>query len=82
MVGYWMDKPCGLLRPAVEAYLNGEPLTLQDCAAIRAYLREWFIGPWHGEAIRHLKDEIATIVDRGSFTAWLAEAADEGIEPI
>ena len=37
--GYWMYETSGVLRPAVGAYLRAEPMTDEQIAAMRAYLR-------------------------------------------
>lgn len=38
--GFWMNETSGVLRPAVEAYLRREPMTPNQIAAMRAYLRQ------------------------------------------
>jgi hypothetical protein len=38
--GYWMYETSGVLRPAVEAYLAGGPLSEAHIAALCAYLRQ------------------------------------------
>lgn len=39
--GYWMNETSGVLRPAVEAYLNGTEMTPGQIVAMRGYLRQW-----------------------------------------
>ena len=41
--GYWKHETSGVLRPAVEAYLGGGPMTGSQIAAMRAYL-DWEFG--------------------------------------
>ena len=58
--GYWMAESTGVLRPAVEAYLHGEPLTQAQITALRAYFRQWIFADWPGdvEALRRLVDSV------------------------
>ena len=42
---YWMYEESGVLRPAVEAYLNGEPLTAGQVKLMRLYLKQWIDSP-------------------------------------
>lgn len=80
--GYWMNETSGVLRPAVMAYLDGEPLTAEQIAAMRAYLRQWIAGPWQGESIPVLRQSVDEISDRPSLERWLDDAADAGIDPL
>ena len=84
MPGYWMHETSGVLRPAVEAYLNAAPMTPQMIAAMRAYLRQWMEeGPWAGdEALAALKAHVKLIHDRDSLECWFDEAMDLGIDPL
>lgn len=90
--GYWMHETSGVLRPAVEAYLAGEPLTPEHIAALRSYLRQWIMSPvWDqnphaddddrwalGELRRHVNDLMTrTVIER-----WIAWAVDEGYDPL
>jgi hypothetical protein len=43
--GYWVHETSGRQRPAVEAYLKGAPMTGEQTAAFRAYLRQWVAAP-------------------------------------
>jgi len=52
---YWMFETTGVLRPAVEAYLNHGEMTEPQIAALRAYLRQWIAGPWRGPGIDRLR---------------------------
>jgi hypothetical protein len=38
---FWMTEQSGLLEPAVEAYLNGEPLSAAALDLIKQYLRQY-----------------------------------------
>ena len=82
MPGYWMHETSGVLRPAVEAYLDQAPMTPHQIAAMRAYLRQWMEGPWEGDAIAALKAHVALIHDRDSLECWFDEAMDCGIDPL
>ena len=79
--GYWMAESTGVLRPAVEAYLHGEPLTQAQITALRAYFRQWIFADWPGdvEALRRLVDSVDS---RPTIDAWLAAAERLGIDPL
>ncbi len=80
--GYWMDESTGVLRPAVEAYLRGEPLLLQQVAAIRAYLRQWIACPmWTGPEVEGLRDSIDSLTNQAQIRAWAGRATTAGIDP-
>jgi hypothetical protein len=78
--GYWMYETSGVLRPAVESYLSGLPMTPEHIAAIRAYLRQWMDGPWQG--VHELTERVDAIRTRASLSAWLHDALDLGIDPL
>jgi len=80
---YWQDETSGVLRPAVEAYLHGEPLTAAQVAAIRAYLRQWIGAPvWRGEGVDELRAGIDGLGSRFAIADWLARAEQLGIDPL
>ena len=81
--GYWMNEISGVLRPAVEAYLAGGPMTGEQIAAVRAYLRQWiaadgFIGP----AVVSLRETVGEIASRADVAAWLSFAVEAGCDPL
>jgi len=81
--GYWMHETSGVLRPAVEAYLNGEPMTKEQITAMRAYLRQWIWAPgWIGREVRFLRKAIDDLRSREAIASWLAIAGDAGIDPL
>jgi hypothetical protein len=82
-VGYWMNETSGVLRPAVEAYLRGDPLDDGQIAALRAYFRQWIAGPW-GESpgIEKLRDGIDGLTSRRAIVRWLDLAMEENIDPL
>lgn len=80
--GYWMNETSGLLRPAVEAYLYGRPMTTAHVMAWRAYLRQWMAGPWQGDDADSLRADIDRIADHATLAAWLDRAAVAGIDPL
>jgi hypothetical protein len=81
--GYWMFETSGRLRPAIAAYLNREPLSDEDIAAIRAYLRQWIMADvWAGPAIDALRGAIDGLTSRQAISRWLARALDENIDPL
>lgn len=80
---YWMDETSGVLRPAVEAYLSGGPLSDSHVAALRAYLRQWIMSPvWGGIEVVRLRDRVEGLTSRQAIEAWLDSAIDAGIDPL
>jgi hypothetical protein len=78
-----MDETSGVLRPAVLAYINGEPLTPEHIAALRAYLRQWIDAPlFIGPAIDELRAGVDGLTDRAAIDAWLHLALTEGVDPL
>jgi hypothetical protein len=90
--GYWMWETSGVLRPAVEAYLNGEPLTPDDIAVMRAYLRQWIraaiwdrnphASPTEKAWLAGMRDDVDELTSRAAIKRWLDLAFDHGIDPL
>lgn len=81
--GYWMHETSGVLRPAIEAYLSGGPMTREQIAAMRAYLRQWIAAPcWRGREVRFLRRSIDDLTSLEGIRSWLAIAEHEGIDPL
>ncbi|HEY1301462.1 MAG TPA: hypothetical protein VGF07_13265 [Stellaceae bacterium] len=92
--GYWMHETSGVLRPVVEVYLAGKPLSPHQIAILRAYLRQWIMAPiWDCNPYASNEDrvrlaELRAVFHRGRLTSreaiagWLADALDEGIDPL
>ena len=81
--GYWMHETSGALRPAIEAYLHGEEMTVEQIAAMRAYLRQWISAPgWRGPVIDTLRNAVDGLTARSAITHWLWVAEQEGIDPL
>lgn len=80
---FWMNETTGVLRPAVERYLAGEPLTVSEIASLRAYLRQWINCPtWAGPDIDWLRQSINGLTSRATIDAWLDRALESGIDPL
>ncbi|MCA1452818.1 hypothetical protein I6F35_06235 [Bradyrhizobium sp. BRP22] len=79
--GFWMHETSGVLRPAVEAYLQQRPMSPEQIAAMRAYLRQWIAAPLWGD-VDELRRDIDQLTDRAAIDHWLARAADVGIDPL
>lgn len=81
--GYWMHETSGVLRHVVEAYLTGAPMTPEQIAAMRAYLRQWIMVPqWRGDEVNRLRREVDGLTSREAITLWLRVAEEEGIDPL
>lgn len=81
---YWRRETSGVLRPAIEAYLAGGPMTGEQIAAMRAYLRQWIAWPaWGGGTVLEvLRESIDCLTDRTSIEWWLDMAETIGIDPL
>ena len=80
--GFWMNETSGVLKPAVERYLRDEPLSANDIAALRAYLRQWIMkGDFRGPEIQGLRDMIDSLTSREQIHLWTERALDAGIDP-
>lgn len=82
MPGFWMYETSGVLRPAVDAYLNHEPMSGEQIAALRAYLRQWIAAPWIGPGIERLRTKVDGLQSREAISDWLDDALAEGIDPL
>lgn len=81
--GYWMHETTGVLRPAIEAYLRHEPMSSEQIAAMRAYLRQWInAAAWRGPAIDELRAWIDRLDSREAIRDWLSMANDLWIDPL
>jgi hypothetical protein len=90
--GYWMHETSGGLRPAVEAYLAGDPMTDEQIAAMRAYLRQYIASPvWDSNPyaapqehahLQFLRESIDELTSRIAILGWLVEADRIGIDPL
>lgn len=83
MPGYWVDETSGVLRPAIENYLLGLPMTEEHVATVRAYLRQWISAPvWRGDIVDELRERIDSLTTREAIAAWLGDALPWGIDPL
>ena len=81
--GYWVNEKSGVLRPAVEAYLNGKEMTPRQIAAMRGYLRQWInADAWKGPMIDPLRTRVEEITTRADIHDWLEMAMHENIDPL
>ena len=82
--GYWMHETSGALRPAVEAFLLDEPMTEEQIAAMRAYLRQWIAGDWvcDRQELDRLRASVDGLTTRRAISDWIDFAVEEGIDPL
>lgn len=87
--GYWRNETTGVLRPVVLRYLKGHELRPSDCAALRAYIRQWITSPvWdlnpHGghETLAGLRSRLDDLTSRQAIEAWLDDATELGLDPL
>ena len=81
--GYWIYETSGVLRPAMEAYLDGRIMTAEQVAAMRAYLRQWIAAPaWRGAIVQTLREQVDGLTTRRQISAWLDKAIEAGVDPL
>jgi hypothetical protein len=82
--GYWQYETSGLLRPAVERYLNGEPLGQFHLGILAGYLCRWIQaeGWGNGPEVEALRAQAATIRTREDIERWIDAALEIGIDPL
>lgn len=80
---YWQYETSGVLRPAVEVYLEGGAMTNDHIAAMRTYLRQWINAPaWQGRKVEFLRRSIDSLTSREAISSWLMIAEEAGIDPL
>ena len=78
---YWVFETSGTLRPAIEAYLLGGPMSAEHIATMRDYLRQWIMADvWRD--VDDLRDLVDHITSRTMIAGWLVLALDAGIDPL
>jgi thymidylate synthase len=83
MACYWMWEQSGVLKPAIAAYLRGEPLERDQIGALRAYFRQWIEDPrFIGEGVDQLRAMINGLTNRKAIRDWLDLATEEGVDPL
>lgn len=81
--GYWMHEVSGVLRPVVKDYLEGEELSPEQVALMKAYLRQWIEHPgWTGTGIDLLRATVGSLSNSREISSWLAVAERNGIDPL
>jgi hypothetical protein len=85
--GFWRNETSGVLKPAIEAYINGKALDVHQIAAMRAYLRQWIMAPaWdRGEPspeLEKLRSGVDGLTTQKAIHDWLWEALGIGIDPL
>ena len=81
--GYWMHETSGVLQPAVMAYLEGKPLSVEDIATLKAYCRHWIMTPvWAGPTIDELRAGVDGLTSREAIERWMDLAIEEGVDPL
>lgn len=89
---YWMHETSGVLRPAVEAYLAGGPLSDGQSATLRAYFRQWIMAPaWDRNPhlgredaawLAELRQQVDGLTSRAAIDNWLDAAVAGGLDPL
>jgi len=81
--GYWPNEVTGVLAPVVRAYLNGNDLSADDVAVLRAYFTQWIYAlGFCGPLVDELRREVGTLSSRRDVTRWLDMAEKAGCDPL
>ena len=80
---FWMTERSGQLEPAVEAYLNGDPLSPSALDLLKQYLRQYIErAVMTGDANRGaLLRRVATLSSSADVERFADELAEVGVEP-
>lgn len=81
MAGYWMYETSGVLRPVIEAYLNGHEMTGEQMATMRSYLRQWIVH-FRGPDVTLLRAQLDDLDTSEKLGHWFDRALDAGIDPL
>jgi cob(I)alamin adenosyltransferase len=89
---YWQNEISGVLRPAVEAYLDGRAMTQEQIATLRAYIRQWigasvwelnpFAKPDYFAWLAGMRDACDALDSLEAIARWLERAAEKEIDPL
>lgn len=79
---YWQYETSGILRPAIEAYIAGGPMTRGQILAVRAYLRQWITGDFRGPRVDELRRDVNSICSRADIAKWIRIAVAENMDPL
>ena len=78
-----MDGIGGVLRPAIEAYLDGGEMTSTELMALQAYLKRSITEPnWRGDGVEGLRERVEGLDTREKLKEWLHDALELGINPL
>jgi hypothetical protein len=80
--GYWMYETSGVLRPAIENYLNNRPMSPENIAAMRAYLRQWINSDFRGPEIELLRRLVDGLVTVEAIRRWIHLAVNADVDPL
>lgn len=80
---FWMTEQTGRLEAAVEAYLDGDPLSTAEIDLIKQYLRQYVErAVMTGDANRGaLLRKIETLRSSGDIERFADQLAEVGVEP-
>ena len=85
-VSTWMahcGAPARAAKGAQRESSSGEPMTGEQIAAMRAYLRQWIMAPcWVGPDVETLRNGIDGLTDEATVSRWLDLAAEANIDPL
>lgn len=80
-----MNETSGVLKPVIMKYLDvtAPELTREECAIMRAYLRQWIEPDAWGEGteLDTLRDAVNCLTTEAAIDAWVRAAIEIEIDP-
>jgi hypothetical protein len=71
------------LETAIWALIEGDPLSDEQIALTRDYLRQWIMAPCHPEpALDKLRRRVDELTTTEAIRRWLDDALRMGIDPL
>ncbi len=90
--GYWKAEASGVLRPAVEAYRRGGPMTPEQITVMRGYIRQWIVssvwdqnpaaGPKEFFWLAGMRFAVDGLTTQDAIRKWIEAADDAGLGPL
>jgi hypothetical protein len=81
---FWMYETSGVLKPVVQAYLNGERLRPEQVRLMRDYLCQWVCSPVWGPSgsLEALRLRVAAIETGQDIDDCIQVCVDLGMDPL
>jgi hypothetical protein len=85
-----MNETSGALRPVIEAYLFGKPMSEPQILLMQAYLRQWIGASAYDEHagaaerawLAEMRARVDQLTSREAIDRWLDDAMEQNIDPL